>query len=77
MTVTGDIQEYIEENINTVVPPTPLEYAPYETDNPNFKLESAANGPQAAVTGTTKSISASDLNTDPQQPQVCITFCAI
>jgi len=39
VTVSGDIQEYIEENLVSVVAPTPLEYAPYETDNPNFKMD--------------------------------------
>lgn len=45
ITIPGDIQEYIEENIGTVAAPTPLEYQPYETDNPNFTTQTEDNPP--------------------------------
>lgn len=38
VTAVGDINEYIEENSTSIVPPAPLEFMPYETDNVHFKL---------------------------------------
>lgn len=67
MTVLGDIQEYIEENINSIIPPDPLEYQPYETENANFKLESTT---EAQNNVTTKSISNTDISSlDTPSPQ--------
>jgi len=51
LTVSGDIQEYIEENLAAVVTPDTLQYVPYETDNPNFKMDP----PDISFTPTTKS----------------------
>lgn len=75
MTVAGDIQEFIEENICAVVNPSPLEYVPYETDNLNFKLSTTTE-----ATGiSTKSVSNSDISSldapSPQQVGFLLFFC--
>ena len=65
MTIAGDIQEYIEENIHEVVAPTQLEYVPYETENPNFSTA------ESNLSVTVKTISTNpDANKEDQT--VCI-----
>lgn len=51
--VKTDIQEYIEASRTGVTPPAPIQYVPYESDNPNFGAVAGASSSSntATVTG--------------------------
>lgn len=52
VTVKTDIQEYIEASKTGVTPPAPIQYVPYESDNPNFGAVSGGGSSNTAtVTG--------------------------
>lgn len=52
VTVKTDIQEYIEASKTGVTPPAPIQYVPYESDNPNFGAVSGGGSSNTAtITG--------------------------